>query len=150
MEQNKHLEHNVCSKDLNLDSAAGVVKFKTCENDKAYPLSIFFDGECPICRREINLMKILNRKDRLRFIDFSKTSYNAREQGLNPCDLELVIHARWSDGQIITGVEVFREMWEGVGFTFLARMSRLPFMNRILVRAYSWFAKNRLRLTGRT
>ena len=150
MEQNKLFEHNVCSKDLNLGSAAGVVKFKTCDNTKAYPLSIFFDGECPICRREINLMKILDRKDRLRFIDFSKTSYHAREQGLNPCDLERVIHARWSDGRIITGVEVFREMWEGVGFTFLARMSRLPFMNGILVRAYSWFAKNRLRLTGRT
>lgn len=60
-----------------------------------------------------------------------------------------VIHARWSDGTLITGVEVFREMWERVGLGFLARCSRRPIFNKLLLKAYAWFAKNRLRLTGR-
>jgi len=116
---------------------------------KPYPLAVYFDGECPICRREIDLMKIFNRRDRLQFIDFSGGSYRSVEHGLSPCDLGRVIHARWSDGTIITGVEVFQEMWEAIGLGFLSRFARLPMIKKLLVRAYAWFAKNRLRLTGR-
>ena len=116
---------------------------------KPYPLTVYFDGECPICRREIDLMKLLNRKERLQFIDFAALAYRSEEHELNPCDLNRVIHARWSEGTIITGVEVFREMWEAIGLGFLARFSRRPLLNKLLVQAYTWFAKNRLRHTGR-
>ncbi|MEO8324295.1 MAG: DUF393 domain-containing protein [Nitrospirota bacterium] len=116
---------------------------------KPYPLTVYFDGDCPICRREIDLMKIFNRKNHLQFIDFSASSYHPIEHGLSQCELERVIHARWSDGTLITGVEVFREMWEAIGLRFLARLARRPTINKLLVRAYEWFARNRLRLTGR-
>jgi len=116
---------------------------------KAYPLTVYFDGDCPICRREIDLMKFFNRKKRLRFIDFSTSSYRPDEHGLTPCDLGKVIHARWSDGTVITGVDVFRAMWEEIGLTFLARLTQHPLIHKLLVKAYAWFARNRLRLTGR-
>lgn len=116
---------------------------------KPFPLTIYFDGECPICRREIDLMKIFNRKERLHFIDFSTSSYRAADHGLNPCDLGKVIHARWADGTIIIGVDVFREMWEAIGLRLFARLSRRPLINKLLVKAYAWFAKNRLWLTGK-
>lgn len=116
---------------------------------KPYPLTVYFDGECPICRREIDLMKIFNRSARLQFIDFSDGSYRSVEHGLSPCDLGRVIHARWSDGTLITGVEVFQEMWEAIGLGFLSRLARRPMINKLLVRAYAWFARNRLRLTSR-
>lgn len=116
---------------------------------KPFPLTVYFDGECPICRREIDLMKLFNRKERLQFIDFSTSSYRAVDNGLNPCDLGKVIHARWADGTIITGVEVFGEMWEAIGLRLFARLSRRPMINALLVKAYRWFAKNRLWLTGK-
>ena len=49
----------------------------------------------------------------------------------------------------ITGADVFREMWEVLGLGFLARLSRRSVINTALVKAYAWFAKNRLQLTGR-
>ena len=116
---------------------------------KPYPLTVYFDGECPICRREIDLMKIFNRRERLQFIDFSTSSYRPTDHGLNQCDLGRVIHARWSDGSLISGVEVFRETWEAIGLGFLVRISRRPIINKLLVKAYAWFAKNRLWLTRR-
>ena len=116
---------------------------------KPYPLTVYFDGECPICRREIDLMKMLNRRERLQFIDFSNSNYRPTDHGLNQCDLGRVIHASWSDGTFLTGVDVFREMWEAIGLGFVARFSRRPMINTLLVKAYAWFAKNRLRLTGR-
>ncbi len=118
-------------------------------NVKPYPLIVYFDGECPICRWEIDLMKFVNRKERLQFIDFSISSYHSTDHGMNTCDLGRVIHARWSDGTIITGVEVFREMWEAIDLGFLARFVRRPAINKLLVKAYAWFARNRLWLTRR-
>jgi predicted DCC family thiol-disulfide oxidoreductase YuxK len=108
---------------------------------KPYPLTVYFDGECPICRREIELMEIFNRRERLQFIDFSTSFYRPTDHGLNQCDLGRVIHARWSDGTLISGVEVFRGMWEAIGLAFLARFTRLSIINNLLIKAYAWFAK---------
>ena len=38
-----------------------------------YALTVFFDGACPICAREIALMKRLDRKQQLAFCDFSRS-----------------------------------------------------------------------------
>jgi predicted DCC family thiol-disulfide oxidoreductase YuxK len=116
----------------------------------AYPLTVFFDGACPICNREIALMKRLDRRQQLEFCDFSDREYDAASSGFATADLATVIHARWSDGSVITGLEVFRAMWEAVGLRFLARLSRLSVVEPLVLKAYAWFARNRLRLTGRS
>ena len=114
-----------------------------------YPLTVFFDGVCPICAREIALMKRLDRHRQLTFCDFSRPDYDAASIGFAPSELGRVIHARWADGSVITGVDVFRAMWEAVGLGVLARLSRLSLVEPLVLRAYAWFARNRLQLTGR-
>jgi len=114
-----------------------------------YPLTVFYDGACPICAREMALMKHLDRKQRLKFCDFSAPGYDAGSTGLDPARLGAVIHAQWDDGMLITGVEVFRAIWQAVGLGMLAHLSRLPLIDPLLVRGYTWFARNRLWLTGR-
>ena len=115
-----------------------------------YPLTVFFHGACPICAREIALMKRLDRRRQLEFCDFSNQEYDATSSGFAATDLGTVIHARWADGSVITGVEVFRAMWEVVGLGVLARLSRLSLVEPLVLRAYAWFARNRLRMTGRS
>ena len=114
-----------------------------------YPLTIFFDGDCPICLREINFMRRLNRRGRVNFIDFADPSFDEQTHGLSRPELASLIHARWADGVIIRGVEVFRSMWTAVGLDILAKITRVWFIEQLLIRAYDWFARNRLRLTGR-
>jgi predicted DCC family thiol-disulfide oxidoreductase YuxK len=114
-----------------------------------YPLTVYFDGACPICRREISLMRRLDRRARLQLLDFSAPGFGEADCGLSCERLGAVLHARWSDGRLIEGVEVFRAMWTAVGFGWLVHVSRWPLVARLLVRGYAWFAKNRLRLTGR-
>lgn len=115
----------------------------------AYPLTVFYDGACPLCAREMALMKRLDRHHRLSLCDFSAPGYEAESTGLDPARLGAVLHAQWGDGTIITGVEAFRTIWQAVGLGVLARLSRLPVIDPLLVRAYAWFAQNRLWLTGR-
>lgn len=114
-----------------------------------YPLTVFFDGACPICAREVALMKRLDRKHRLRFTDFSLPEYDATVTGFEPTELGQVIHGRWAGGSVIKGVEVFQAMWEAVGLGVLAKLSRISFIEPLLYKAYAWFARNRLWLTGR-
>ena len=115
----------------------------------SYPLTIFFDGACPICAREIALMRRLDRRGRLKCSDFSRPDFAPTSINISPAELGRIIHARWGDGTVITGVDVFRAMWEAVGLGFLARVSRLSLVEPLVVKAYAWFARNRLRLTGR-
>lgn len=116
----------------------------------SYPLTVFFDGACPICDREIALMRRLDKRRLLVFCDFSRPDYDPTSINISPAELGRIIHARWGDGTVITGVDVFRAMWEAVGLGFLARLSRLSLVEPLVVRAYTWFARNRLRLTGRS
>jgi predicted DCC family thiol-disulfide oxidoreductase YuxK len=114
-----------------------------------YPLTVFFDGACPICAREIALMKRLDRKRRLTFCDFSLQDYDEKVTGFAPSQLGRVIHAQWADGRVITGVRVFQAMWEAVGLGLLTKLSRVSLLEPLFYRAYAWFARNRLWLTGR-
>jgi len=114
-----------------------------------YPLTVFFDGACPICAREIALMKRLDRRQRLAYCDFSRPDYDTASIGFAPSELGRVIHARWADGSVITGVDVFRAMWEAVGLGLLAKLSRLSLVEPLVLRAYEWFMRNRLQFTGR-
>jgi predicted DCC family thiol-disulfide oxidoreductase YuxK len=115
-----------------------------------YPLTVFFDGACPICAREIALMKRLDARRQLVFCDFSRPDYDAASINISPAELGRVIHARWADGSVITGVDVFRAMWEAIGLGLLVKMSRLSLIEPLILRAYAWFARNRLWLTGRS
>ncbi|MDH4081778.1 MAG: DUF393 domain-containing protein [Nitrospira sp.] len=114
-----------------------------------YPLTVFFDGACPVCAREIALVMRLDKKQRLTFCDFSLPEYDEKLTGFASVQLGQVIHAQWADGRVITGVAVFQAMWEAVGLGLLTKLSRVSLLEPLLYRAYAWFARNRLWLTGR-
>lgn len=95
-------------------------------------------------------MRRLDRHQRLIFCDFSGPDYDPASIAISPTELGRIIHARWTDGTVITGVDVFRAMWEAVGLGFLAKVTRFSFVEPMVVRAYTWFTRNRLRLTGRS
>ena len=114
-----------------------------------YPLTVWYDGACPLCSREMRFMKRLDSKRRLRFCDFSAPGDEVAACGIPLSELSAVLHAQWEDGTVIRVLDVFRAIWQAVGLGFLARMSRLPVIDPLLVKVYAWFARNRLWLTGR-
>lgn len=111
---------------------------------------VFYDGDCPLCRREIEMLRRLDRKRAVRFTDLSSRSFDPAVIGKTRAELMGRIHGRdLRDGQLIDGVEVFRRLYTSVGFGAFVAVSRLPPFSWALDRAYDWFAKNRLSLTGR-
>ena len=115
----------------------------------AKQFEVFFDGECPLCLREINFLKRRDREGRLGFTDIASPDFDASLYGMSKSDFMAQIRGRLPDGSFISGVDVFRQLYSAVGFDWAVRMSRLPGLSWLLDRGYQSFAKNRLRLTGR-
>lgn len=114
-----------------------------------WEVEAFFDGACPLCTREVRLLRRLDRAGRLRFTDIAAPDFDARAHGLEPDRVMKRIHARLPSGEVVVGVEVFRRLYRAVGYERLVALSRLPLVRQGLDLAYELFARNRLRLTGR-
>jgi predicted DCC family thiol-disulfide oxidoreductase YuxK len=111
---------------------------------------VFYDAECPLCAREIALIRRLDRgRGQVDLVDLSATEFDATEFGLEQKTIEDRIHGQWPDGRIVEGVDVFIALYGAVGLGWLAAPARWPGLRWLLDRAYLWFARNRLRLTGR-
>jgi predicted DCC family thiol-disulfide oxidoreductase YuxK len=114
-----------------------------------WDVEVFFDGGCPLCRREISMLQRRDRDHRIRFTDIDAAGFDAAALGKTRDDLMARIQGRLPDGTWIQGVEVFRRLYSAVGFRTLTTLTRLPVISQILDLGYVIFAKNRLRLTGR-
>lgn len=114
-----------------------------------FDVEVFYDGACPLCIREINMLRRWDRRNRIRFVDIADPDFHAEALGTTQAELMARIRGRLSDGTWIEGVEVFRRLYTAVGFGWLIWPSRLPGISQMLELGYRVFAKNRLRLTGR-
>jgi predicted DCC family thiol-disulfide oxidoreductase YuxK len=116
----------------------------------SFDVEVFFDGECPVCSREIAMLRRLDRRRRrIRFTDIAAHEFDASSIGRSHADVMDRLHGRLPDGMVIEGVEVFRRLYASLGFAPLVAASRLPGIRHALDWVYATFAKNRLRLTGR-
>lgn len=112
-------------------------------------IEVFYDGDCPLCRREIAMLQRWDRNDRLCCTDIAANDFDAARVGKTHQELMGEIHGRLPDGQLVTGVEVFRRVYSAVGFGWLVPLTRLPGVRQVLDVTYRWFARRRLWLTGR-
>ena len=112
-------------------------------------VEVFFDGECPLCTKEIAFVRRLDRQARVRFTDIAAPDFDAHAIGRTQADLMARIQGRLPDGTFIEGVEVFRRMYAATRLAPLVVLTRIPGISHLLDASYRWFAKNRLRLTGR-
>ncbi len=112
---------------------------------------VFYDGDCPLCVKEIAMLRYLDRTKRnITFTDISAVGFDPEaETGLSMDDLMAEIYGRTSEGEMVTGMEVFRRLYGAVGLGFLFAPTAWPLLRPFFDATYSLFARNRLRLTGR-
>ena len=115
----------------------------------AFDVEVYYDGACPMCAREISMLRRLDRAGRIRFVDISAPGFDANAVGVSHDALMARIHGRLPDGTLIDGVEVFRRLYTAVGFGPVVALTRLPGVTQLLDAAYAGFARRRLRLGGR-
>ena len=73
-------------------------------------LTVWHDGDCPLCRREIALMRRLDRRGAIRFVDAASGDASC------PVDRATLLarfHAR-EDGRLLSGAAAFAAMWRAI------------------------------------
>lgn len=137
-------------------NAAGTTQEQTADRIDSTTLlcpsklvEVFFDGACPLCVREIGMIRRRDRHQRIQFTDIAAPAFSAEQLGVTQDALMARIHGRLPDGTWIEGVEVFRRLYSAVGFGPLVAVTRLPGISHLLDAGYRVFARNRLKFTGR-
>ncbi len=121
----------------------------TPKSTSCWTVEVFFDGDCPLCRREIDLVRRFDRQDRIRLTDIANPEFDPTRFGMSQQAFMDEIQGRLSDGRWITGVEVFRQIYAALGLRPLVVATRLPIISHALEWGYRIFARNRLNWTGR-
>jgi predicted DCC family thiol-disulfide oxidoreductase YuxK len=107
---------------------------------------VWYDGACPLCIREIAVMRRLDRRGAINFVDVS------RDDSVCPIDRAEAL-ARFhvfENGRVLSGAAAFAAMWRAIP---LLRPLGLLARNRLILagleRAYVAFLKVRPRLQRR-
>lgn len=113
-------------------------------------ITVLFDGECPLCAREVAALRRLDRgRGRIAFDDIAAPGFDAARYGRRHDELMARIHGALPDGRLVEGVEVFRRAYTAVGLGWALAWTAWPALRPLADAGYRWFARNRLRLTGR-
>lgn len=112
----------------------------------ALPLTVLYDGACPLCRREIGLyrgLQPLQPHAPVLFADVSDATLplppgTTREQLLGR------FHVRRGDGKLLSGAQAFLALWAALpGWRWLAWIGSVPSAAWMLERAYRGFLRCR-------
>lgn len=99
---------------------------------------VFFDGQCPLCKREIEMIRRQDKSKKLELTDISRSDFSSDDFSLDTLMRE--IHGRMPNGEYVKGVEVFREIYQRIGFSGIVASTRLPVIRQLLDVAYRCFA----------
>ncbi|MBE9203054.1 thiol-disulfide oxidoreductase DCC family protein [Synechocystis salina LEGE 06099] len=118
---------------------------------KNWQIELLYDGECPLCLREVNFLRNKDRgRGLVNFVDIAQADYNPQDHGgVSFEDAMARIHAVKADGTVIKNVAVFREVYEVLGIGWLYAPTRWPIIGPLVDRIYDFWADRRLSWTGR-
>lgn len=140
--------------------------------------TLFYDGGCPLCAKEIDHYRRLDSERRVSWLDIHATPAHLEPHGVAPADALARIHAVDRDGKmqaprrapnpcprrrssrqtasralvpLQVGVPAFLAVWSALPYWWVLPpiMRAVPMGVPIASAAYTAWARHRLRITGR-
>lgn len=106
-------------------------------------LTVFHDGQCPLCRMEIQALKKRDQHNRLRFEDIHAADFVKRYPHISRERADERLHGQLADGQMLYGLDVTVAAWQRVGSHRWLAITRLPILRQITDLVYLGFARIR-------
>ncbi len=102
-------------------------------------VTVWYDGACPLCRREIALLQRLDRRRRIRFVDVSPPDA-AAACPVERTDLLARFHARERGRPVVSGAAAFAVVYRQIPWLApLGQLLRVPPLLWLAERAYRGF-----------
>jgi len=104
-------------------------------------ISVFFDGKCNLCSKEINYYQRIAPKNTFNWVDITKTPGELDKFEIKLSDGLRLMHVADSRGNIFTGVDAFIIMWKQIKYwKFLGLFVSLPIVKQFAKLLYQYFA----------
>ena len=110
-----------------------------------------FDGGCPLCLRETRFLKKKDSSNKIKFIDINNDSYNpSLYKDISYVEAMSNLHGILENGDIIKGLDVLAYSYELIGLGWVYYPLKIEFLAPLLRFFYHYWAKYRLKITGRS
>ncbi len=110
-------------------------------------LTVFYDGSCPLCRREIGFYRKQDGAGRIEWFDLCESNADPVAGRLSRDAALRRFHVLGSDGTLASGANGFAMLWSELpGFALIGRVAGYPVIRDVLEVAYRLFLKVRPRL----
>lgn len=110
-------------------------------------LTLYYDGNCALCRAQMARLRQLDKAGRLGFSDISAPDFLPASLGVSKVALGTEIHALTADGHLFVGLDSVIAAYRAVGRGWLVAPLRIGFLRPLFVAMYRWLARNRYRLS---
>lgn len=111
------------------------------------PLTVLYDGDCPLCRREIAYVQRLSAshpESGLVFANIGASASCGESLAAERDALLAQFHVQQADGTRLKGARAFVAMWSRLpGWRLIARVARLPGVMVVLEASYQGFLRLR-------
>lgn len=87
------------------------------------PVTVFYDGSCPLCRREMAVYRRCKGAEEIRWTDISRIESAEVAPGLSKSEAMARFHAIDDTGQLRSGAAAFLLIWRSLpSFRALSRL----------------------------
>lgn len=112
-----------------------------------WPLRLYYDGDCPLCVREIALLRRRSSEQRLVLIDISSPAFDPTSTPFETKQLQAVLHAQDAEGTWLKGLDATYASWLAADLWQLSWLLAWRPLRRLLHPLYRLFCWLRPGLT---
>jgi len=108
--------------------------------------TVFYDGGCPLCKKEISHYMGLDRGCSIVWIDITEQDFVLKSYGISLQQAMAELHAVTDGGVVVKGIDAFLLIWNNLRFySFLAKLVICLRLNKPLNMLYARFARWRFK-----
>ncbi|MFW2439834.1 MAG: thiol-disulfide oxidoreductase DCC family protein [Arenicellales bacterium] len=105
---------------------------------------VFYDGDCPLCRREIAYYQRIDRERRIQWTDIQQEPDTLRAHGLSWEQAMQRMHVQDSNELMVSGAAAFVVLWRHIPrYRILSGVVSLPGIHWLTEQVYTVFARRR-------
>jgi len=110
-------------------------------------LTIFYDGNCPLCTTEMSHLKKYDQEDIIELVDIHQDNFETLYPSINFADAMKILHGTYNDKTLL-GLEVTHRAWTLVGKGFWVAPLNWPLLKTVSHWVYLGLAKYRHQISA--
>ena len=109
-------------------------------------LTVYYDGICKMCSKEINYYKKIAPPKCLRWVDIARNGNALENYNVSQQEALLYLHVKDESGKLHIGVDAFKVIWSHLpNWRWLSILLNFSPIHFLAQKLYILFAKNRFR-----